>query len=728
MRFIALSLAAAISFMPSAHAAVTLKIKNFSGQQVWVMWTGTSSLAGTSNGISIASSDYNVNAAGYDLSTFKSTATNEYQIDNFSMGGGRMWFTFGANSWTFHNAGYTPALATFNDQNFALRYDKIEASITGSTADTVDMTALDGFSIPFTVTGYQAANKATTTQTLNGALGNTIAKVLGAVAANSNAAAPTTPASSSPALQQISGNSPYLVINTNSQGITPPTSPYVNYQYSPIGQTGSFVRVIANDNTVAPYGGDPVAAANSNAAPANYAWMTYENYLKLMDGRATTPYTGTTAIAGSFVGVSGVSSALTAASTYSLTATFNPNEVSTVAYPVSGASPVIINFTGWVTLSGTVTIPTGTYAGTYTTVIKIPYGGLPQYYSMVQGTYPGAFMLDPSGVVGANANYLYKFYKQGTTDPGVMQTNPFNGGPQNNVLTQIEGDLFAGMNVGSLGSVTPLTNQLVINGNTYPVGTLVGSMNSQDWFSLGTAMVAATGTGGVYDYYFGYLQPSSQYYNKYAEALYPLSDAYGFAYSDRIQGGRVAISWDATKSTAIDTIVITILPDAGTPLLSSAPTVDAVEYYSEALGDYFVTWIPGEVAKLDSGATRGWARTGRSFKTYATPQAGTTPVCRFYLPPKFGDSHFLGRNAAECGSTAANFPGFVLEDAAFMHMFMPVAGVCPASTTPVYRLYSNRADTNHRYVADARIRTQMQVRGWLAEGDGNDRVAMCAPM
>src|SRR4051794_17276697 len=205
MKFIALSLAVAIGFISTAQAAVTLKIRNLSGQQVWVMWTGTSSLTGTSNGISIANSDYGVNAAGYDLSTFTSTTPNEYQIDNFSMGGGRMWFTYGANSWTFQNAGYTPPLANFNDPNFALRYDKIEASITGSTDDNLDMTALDGFSIPFTVTAYQAANKATTTQTLAGAFGKTIYDALGAVAANSQAAAPATPTGASPALTQISG-------------------------------------------------------------------------------------------------------------------------------------------------------------------------------------------------------------------------------------------------------------------------------------------------------------------------------------------------------------------------------------------------------------------------------------------------------------------------------------------------------------------------------------------
>jgi hypothetical protein len=103
-------------------------------------------------------------------------------------------------------------------------------------------------------------------------------------------------------------------------------------------------------------------------------------------------------------------------------------------------------------------------------------------------------------------------------------------------------------------------------------------------------------------------------------------------------------------------------------------------------------------------------------------------VCRYYMPPLFGDSHFFGRGSVECAATGEKNPGFVLEDAAFMQMLLPSAGVCPTNTQPIYRVFSNRADANHRYMIDRAVRGQMIAKGWLVEGDGADFVVMCAPV
>jgi hypothetical protein len=165
--------------------------------------------------------------------------------------------------------------------------------------------------------------------------------------------------------------------------------------------------------------------------------------------------------------------------------------------------------------------------------------------------------------------------------------------------------------------------------------------------------------------------------------------------------------------------------------LASAPMagVTAVEFYNASLDHYFVTHVAGEIALLDAGTTtRGWVRTGQSFKVWTSAQAGSSPVCRYYIPPSKGDSHFYGRGAAECDATGAANPTFVNEDPQFFHVMLPVAGVCPAGTRDVYRTFSSRLDANHRYSVDPAIRDQMVGRGWVAEGDGPNLVVMCAPL
>lgn len=169
----------------------------------------------------------------------------------------------------------------------------------------------------------------------------------------------------------------------------------------------------------------------------------------------------------------------------------------------------------------------------------------------------------------------------------------------------------------------------------------------------------------------------------------------------------------------------TIVRADGASLSDSVPVV---EYYNAGLDHYFITWMTNEIAILDAGVQiRGWTRTGKTLRTSVTPKAGASPVCRYYIPPGLGDSHFFGRGTQECTETGAKFPSFINEDPAFMQMILPVEGACPAATTPVYRVFSNRPDANHRYMTDPAVRNEMVGRGWLAEGDGPDLVVMCAP-
>jgi hypothetical protein len=165
-------------------------------------------------------------------------------------------------------------------------------------------------------------------------------------------------------------------------------------------------------------------------------------------------------------------------------------------------------------------------------------------------------------------------------------------------------------------------------------------------------------------------------------------------------------------------------------LANPAPTVAvAVEFYNAALNHYFLTHVASEIALLDAGTTiKGWVRTGQSFNVYLTATAGSSPVCRFYIPPDKGDSHFYGRGTSECEATGTANPTFINEDPQFFRIALPTAGTCPAGTRNVHRAFSNRADANHRYMVDSAIRDRMVASGWLAEGDGPNLVVMCSPI
>jgi hypothetical protein len=153
-----------------------------------------------------------------------------------------------------------------------------------------------------------------------------------------------------------------------------------------------------------------------------------------------------------------------------------------------------------------------------------------------------------------------------------------------------------------------------------------------------------------------------------------------------------------------------------------------IEYYNASLDHYFVADAVDDMNALDSGRFKGWARTGYTFGA-GIGIAGLSDVCRFYIPPAFGDSHFFSASAAECAEVSARFPQFVLETSSAMKIGLPdtLTGNCANPTTmPVYRLWNGRADTNHRYVTDFALRNQMVARGWISEGYGTYGVAMCA--
>lgn len=166
---------------------------------------------------------------------------------------------------------------------------------------------------------------------------------------------------------------------------------------------------------------------------------------------------------------------------------------------------------------------------------------------------------------------------------------------------------------------------------------------------------------------------------------------------------------------------------------ASAPTpVQVIEYYHVGLDHYFVTADAGEISALDGGKFVGWARTGSQFTAYSpTPASvGKNSVCRFYGRPEAGlDSHFYSGAPDECAAVLAKFPSsWMLESGDVFQIEMPdrATGACSATTIPVFRLFNNRLDANHRYTIDINTRNAMLARGYITEGYGPDGVVFCA--
>ena len=165
-----------------------------------------------------------------------------------------------------------------------------------------------------------------------------------------------------------------------------------------------------------------------------------------------------------------------------------------------------------------------------------------------------------------------------------------------------------------------------------------------------------------------------------------------------------------------------------------------MEFYNATLDHYFVSPLAPDIDALDSRRIPGWDRTGLQFFVYpyAASLAGgaaAVPVCRFYIPPEHGNSHFFSASATECSKILTlsgsdpNYSGYVYETPQAFFVPLPDAatGACPSGApVAVYRLWNQRVDSNHRYTVDRAVKDQMVSRGSVAEGYGPDAVAMCA--
>ena len=92
-----------------------------------------------------------------------------------------------------------------------------------------------------------------------------------------------------------------------------------------------------------------------------------------------------------------------------------------------------------------------------------------------------------------------------------------------------------------------------------------------------------------------------------------------------------------------------------------AKTETAIEFYHAGFDHYFVAATAQDIFDLDTGVHPGWARTTYSFNVWNGPANDTNPVCRYYIPPGFGDSHFFSASPDECAVALVKFPWLVKE-------------------------------------------------------------------
>ncbi len=194
-----------------------------------------------------------------------------------------------------------------------------------------------------------------------------------------------------------------------------------------------------------------------------------------------------------------------------------------------------------------------------------------------------------------------------------------------------------------------------------------------------------------------------------------------FPSSAFVYGVRPTATSDVQKFFSV--ILLKAQP-AGTPSV-------VVEYFNSVYGHYFNTILQAEIDALERGSFAGWTRSTGSFAAWATAAdapPGAVPVCRFFSSQY--TSHFYTADPDECNTVIAKWPDvWTLETREAFYIYTPdkVDGACAMGLQPVWRMYNNRPDPNHRYITDRTLRDHMTGAGWLAEGYGPESVMLCVP-
>ncbi len=152
-----------------------------------------------------------------------------------------------------------------------------------------------------------------------------------------------------------------------------------------------------------------------------------------------------------------------------------------------------------------------------------------------------------------------------------------------------------------------------------------------------------------------------------------------------------------------------------TEVASAKPVI---EFYHAAFDHYFVTQDAKEISDLDTGVHKGWARTGQQFYAFEPGKSASEgkAICRFYGKPEAGlDSHFYPAPTEACAVSKPE--DWIKETENAFEVLLPDASYkCPTGTTPIYRFWNNRKDSNHRYVTTEALAQEMANKGYVYEG------------
>jgi predicted dienelactone hydrolase len=128
--------------------------------------------------------------------------------------------------------------------------------------------------------------------------------------------------------------------------------------------------------------------------------------------------------------------------------------------------------------------------------------------------------------------------------------------------------------------------------------------------------------------------------------------------------------------------------------------LEVVEYSIPALGKFFMTGTPGEIAGLDSIAPT-FQRTGIRFATFRNDSTFGTPMCRFYANDgALLNTHFYSTTPNDCAFVRAQpwarDEGFAMRADTTLNND-PAAACQVSGTEKIVRLFNTRT-INHRYL------------------------------